>query len=51
MGSYIIAITCNSYTTDKGIECFSSANLMDEHHHPKAYQGNYYTYQTYSKEN
>jgi len=33
--------------TDKGIECFSSANLMDEHHHPKAFQGKYYTYQTF----
>jgi F-type H+-transporting ATPase subunit a len=27
--------------TDKGVEVFSSANLIDEHHHPKKYQGNY----------
>ena len=30
--------------TDKGLECFSSSHLMDEHHHPVAYQGTYYTY-------
>lgn len=30
--------------TDKGLEIFSSANLMDEHHHAVAYQGKYYTY-------
>ncbi|MCZ2222248.1 MAG: F0F1 ATP synthase subunit A [Chitinophagales bacterium] len=33
--------------TDKGIECFSSSNLMDEHHHQKAFQGKYYTYQSF----
>lgn len=27
--------------SDKGIEFFSSAKLVDEQHHPKAYQGNY----------
>ncbi len=27
--------------SDKGIEFFSSSNLMDEHHAPQAYQGNY----------
>jgi F-type H+-transporting ATPase subunit a len=27
--------------SDKGIECFSSANLVDEHHEPKAFQANY----------
>lgn len=27
--------------TDKGIECFSSSKLVDEHHAPIAYQGNY----------
>lgn len=30
--------------TDKGIETFSSARLMDEHHEPIAYKGKYYTY-------
>ena len=30
--------------TDKGTEFFSSSKLMDEHHHPVAYQGEYYTY-------
>lgn len=30
--------------TSQGIEVFSSANLMDEHHEPVAYQGKYYTY-------
>lgn len=27
--------------SDKGLEVFSSANLVDEHHAPAAYQGNY----------
>ena len=27
--------------SDKGIELFSSHNLVDEHHEPAAYQGNY----------
>lgn len=30
--------------TDKGIELFSSARLMDEHHVAAPYQGKYYTY-------
>jgi F-type H+-transporting ATPase subunit a len=30
--------------TDKGFEIFSSANLIDEDHHPKAYEGANYTY-------
>ena len=30
--------------TDKGLEVFSSSKLMDEHHHPIAYTGKYYTY-------
>ncbi len=30
--------------TDQGFEVFSSARLMDEHHHPIPYQGKYYTY-------
>jgi F-type H+-transporting ATPase subunit a len=30
--------------TNKGIEFFSSSNLMDEHHEPVKYQGAYYTY-------
>ncbi|ADY53056.1 ATP synthase F0 subcomplex A subunit [Pseudopedobacter saltans DSM 12145] len=30
--------------TDKGLEIFSSANLMDEHHHPIPYTGKFYTY-------
>lgn len=31
--------------SDKGLEVFSSAKLMDEHHEPAVYQGNY-TYKT-----
>jgi F-type H+-transporting ATPase subunit a len=30
--------------TPQGLEVFSSANLMDEHHAPKPYTGKYYTY-------
>ena len=30
--------------TPQGLEVFSSANLMDEHHEPVAYKGKYYTY-------
>ena len=30
--------------TDQGVEFFSSGKLMDEHHHPVAYQGAHYTY-------
>ena len=30
--------------TDKGIECFSSGNLYDEHHHLKSYEGTNYAY-------
>ena len=30
--------------TDKGMEFFSSSKLMNEHHHPVAYEGKHYTY-------
>ncbi len=30
--------------TPQGLEVFSSANLMDEHHAPKPFAGKYYTY-------
>jgi F-type H+-transporting ATPase subunit a len=30
--------------TDKGLETFSSSNLVDEHHNPVAYNGKHYTY-------
>lgn len=29
---------------DAGLECFSSARLMDEHHHPVPYEGRHHTY-------
>lgn len=32
--------------TDKGIEIFSSAKLVDKHHHPAVYKGNY-NYKTF----
>lgn len=32
--------------TDKGLEIFSSAKLVDEHHHPAVYNGNY-NYKTF----